>query len=211
MNQFLSFLLNPNFNGEFKKPSARDIFLPLVVYFLLVIPLGVILFLITGLLDVSPKMLQLSYPERIVYGILLTPLIEEIFFRLIYVFKKRNLYIIIFTSLCLLVLFIIKSELNKAYLFLAIGFIFCMLIVFFQSCSTVFNNHFKFFFYALAAIFAVLHIFNFSGIESAKHFLIILLVIPQFILGTILGYLRLTYGFLYAVGFHTMVNLSLLF
>jgi hypothetical protein len=211
MDQFLNFLLNPNFNGEFKKPSGRDIFLPLVIYFFLVIPLGVILFLITGLLELSPKMLQLSYQERIVYGILLTPLIEEIFFRLIYVFNKRHLYIILLTSLCLIVLFILKSEPKKAYLFLGIYFFFCLLLVFFQNSSTVFNNHFKFFFYALAAIFAVLHIFNFSGIESVKHVLIIFLVIPQFILGTILGYLRITYGFIYAVGFHTLVNLSLLF
>ena len=28
MHQFLSFLLNPDFNGEFKKPSVRDILLP---------------------------------------------------------------------------------------------------------------------------------------------------------------------------------------
>ena len=128
-------------------------------------------------------MLQLSYPERIVYGILLTPLFEEIFFRLIYVFNRRNLYLIIFTSLCLLSLFIIKYELNKAYLFFGVSFFFCLLLLFFQGSSTFFNNHFKFLFYVLAAIFAVLHILNFSGIGSAKHFLVMFLVIPQFILG----------------------------
>ena len=49
------------------------------------------------------------------------------------------------------------------------------------------------------------------GINSVKHILVVFLVIPQFILGVILGYLRITYGFLYAVCFHTIVNLSLLF
>lgn len=211
MNDFLKFILHPNFNGEFRKPSMADLFLPFVLYLVFAIPLGVILFIISGLLDVSPKLLQLNTQERIVYGILLTPLIEEIFFRLIYIFNKRNLCIIIFSSLCLIIVFIVKQEFQKAYLFLSIFFFFVLLLLAFKSSSTFFENHFKLFFFGLAIIFAVLHIFNFSGIDSVKHVLIVFLVIPQFILGIILGYLRISYGFLYAVGFHTIINLSLLF
>jgi hypothetical protein len=211
MNDFLKFLSRPNFSGEFRKPSLADLFLPFAVYLLFAIPLGIILYIVSGLLDVSPKIIQLNTQERIVYGILLTPLIEEIFFRLIYVFNKRNLFIIIFSSLSLIIVFIIKTELYKAYLFLSIFFFFALLLLCFKSSSDFFEHHFKFFFYFIAIIFAVLHIFNFSGINSVKHILVVFLVIPQFILGVILGYLRITYGFLYAVCFHTIVNLSLLF
>jgi hypothetical protein len=211
MIEFLRFLLNPSFNGEFRKPSGADLFLPFVVYLLFVIPLGVLLFIISGLLEVSPKLLQLNTHERIVYGILLTPLIEEIFFRLIYVFTKRNIGIIIFSSFCLIVVFVTRSEFHKAYLFLSLFLFFTILLLFYQKSSSFFENHFRFFFYAIAAIFAVLHIFNFTGINSVKHILIIFFVIPQLILGIILGYLRITYGFIYAVSFHTIVNLSLLF
>lgn len=211
MNDFLKFLLQPNFSGEFTKPSMADLFLPFVLYLVVAIPLGIVLFIISGLLEVSPKLLQLNIQERIVYGILLTPLIEEIFFRLIYVFNKRNLYIIIFSSLCLIIVFIIRLEFHKSYLFLSIYFFFVLLLLSYKTSSAFFKNHFKIFFYTLAIIFAVLHIFNFSGIDSVKHVLIVLLVIPQFILGIILGYLRISYGFLYAVGFHTIINLSLLF
>lgn len=211
MNEFLRFLLNPYFSGEFRKPSVADLFLPFVVYLLFVIPLGVILFIISGLLEVSPKLLQLNIQERIVYGILLTPLIEEIFFRLIYVFTKKNLGIIMFSSLCLVVVFLTRLELHKAYLFLSICLFFAILLLSYKKSSTYFEKHFKFFFFALAIIFAVLHIFNFAGIDSVKHILLIFLVIPQLVLGLILGYLRITYGFIYAVGFHTIINLSLLF
>lgn len=210
MDQFIRFIHKPTFNGEFKKPSVGDILLPLLGYFLLVIPIGVILFIITTQLGISPKILQLSYPERLVYGILLTPLIEEIYFRLIYVFSKRNLYIVLFTTLCLIIVFILKSETHKIYLFLSIFLLISILLVFYKKCNSGFNYHFKFFFYAFAALFAILHLFNFSGYEPTKIILVILFVIPQFILGIILGYLRLTFGFLYAVLFHSLVNLSLL-
>ena len=56
------------------------LFLPFVFYLVFAIPLGVVLFFISGFLEVTPKLLQLNIQERIVYGILLTPLIEEIFF-----------------------------------------------------------------------------------------------------------------------------------
>ena len=211
MNDFFKFLSRPNFSGEFRKPSIADLFLPFILYLVFAIPLGVVLFIISGLLEVSPKLLQLNLQERIIYGILLTPLIEEIFFRLIYVFKKKNLYIVIFSSLCLITVFIIRSEFHKVYLFLSIFFFVVLLLLSFKTSSAFFENHFKLFFYALAVLFAVLHIFNFSGIDSVKHLLIIFLVIPQFVLGIILGYLRINYGFLYAVGFHTIINLSILF
>lgn len=211
MNEFLKFLLYPNFNGEFRKPSIVDLLLPFIVYLLCVIPIGIILFIISGILEVSPKLLQLNTQERIVYGILLTPLIEEIFFRLIYIFNKRNLGIIIFSSLCLVGVFIMRLEFHKAYLFLSICFFFTILLLTFQRSRTFFEKHFKFFFYSLAIIFAVLHIFNFDGIDLIKYILLVILVIPQLFLGLILGYLRITYGFIYAVGFHTVINLSLLF
>jgi len=211
MDQLIRFLKDPYFNGEYRKPSFLDLFLPLVGYFVLVIPIGVLLLVLSGIFNFSMKTFEAQSYQRLLFGLLLGPFVEEIFFRLIYGFNKRNLWIIIVTSLIFAVAFTIKSEPVKAYIFLAFCFTFSLLLIYFTKTSRIFNYYFKFFFYGLAMIFAFLHIFNFSGIEPVKYLLVMFIIIPQFILGLLLGYVRLTYGFIYAVGFHMVVNLSIIF
>jgi len=211
MDQLLRFFKDPYYNGEYRKPSFVDLFLPLFVYFILVIPIGVILLVLSEIFDFSMKTLEVQYYQRVVFGLILGPFIEEIFFRLIYVFSKRNLLVIIVISLSLAVTFLIKSEPVKAYMFIAVCFTFSLLLLYFTKASMVINKYFKMFFYGLAIIFAFLHIFNFSGIEPVKYLLVIFIIVPQFILGLLLGYVRLSYGFIYAVGFHMVVNLSIIF
>lgn len=211
MNQLMRFLANPHFDGEFKKPSFLDLFLPLVSYFILVIPIGVLLLTLSNILEFSMKTFNVSYYQRVFYGLVLGPFVEEIYFRLIYVFNKRNLSIVFCTSLILTIFFIVKAEPIKAYVFIAISLIYCLLLLSFARISRIISTYFKIFFYCLAMVFAFLHLSNFSGVNSLEYLLAIFIIIPQFILGIILGYLRLNYGFIYAVGFHMMVNISIVF
>jgi len=57
----------------------------------------------------------------------------------------------------------------------------------------------------------LIHLGNFPGMEFHKILPALLVVIPQFIAGIIPGYLRIRYGFIYAVVFHFVINLTLLF
>ncbi len=211
MDQLKKFLADPYFSGEFRKPLFRDLLLLLVGYFVLVIPIGVILLALSSIMEISIKTMDVPYHHRLVYGLLLGPLVEEIFFRLLYVFNKRNLLIITFTSLSLAITFLIKSEWVKAYIFIALCFAFSVGLFSFTTTSRVISSHFKLFFYGVAIIFAFLHILNFGGMDSMEHLLTIFMVIPQFVLGILLGYIRLSYGFLYAVVFHMIVNISIIF
>jgi len=211
MNQIRSFLMNPSFSGGFKKPSSGDILTYFLFYILLVLPFGILLFFFSMVLDISSKEIQLSNFERIFYGIFLTPIIEEVLFRLIYVFNKRNIYIILFTVFALLALSILKHDVSKSMIFVGLILLLILILFFFKGSASIFQKHFKFFFYFIAIIFALLHVFNFYAASGPQLFLLIFFTIPQFILGVLLGYLRIKYGFIYAVVFHFMVNLSLLF
>ncbi|KAB1160601.1 CPBP family intramembrane metalloprotease [Tenacibaculum aiptasiae] len=53
-------------------------------------------------------------------------------------------------------------------------------------------------------MFTLIHIGNIKIIYNI--FLIPLLILPQFISGTIMGYLRIKYGFVFSVLFHMLNN-----
>lgn len=211
MDQIKKFLVDPYFSDEFRKPFFKDLLLLLVGYFILVIPIGVMLLALSRIFDISMKTMDVPYYQRVVYGLILGPIVEEIFFRLMYVFKKKNIFIVLLTSLGLAILFLIKSEPAKAYIFFILCLTFSLCLLSFDKVRKVINIHFKVFFYGMAIVFAFLHVFNFDGINSMRYLLTVFIIIPQFILGILLGYIRLKHGFIYAVGFHMAVNISIIF
>lgn len=211
MNDFLKFVRCPYYTGNFAKLSARDFFILLLVYFISVVPFGAIAGIVSSLLGLTSKVQQLSIPREIFYGVLLAPIIEEIFFRLIYVFSLRNLVIILSASTLFELYFIVNDNLLKSIIFGTAIILTLVLILNFTSTRANFYKHFGFFFYFIAGLFAIIHLGNFIGLSLTSLLPGLLMVIPQFIAGTILGYIRVRFGFIYAIFFHTLVNLTLLF
>lgn len=68
--------------------------------------------------------------------------------------------------------------------------------------------YFKYVFYALTLIFGFYHITNFE-ISTTILVLSPLLVAPQISIGTILGYIRVRFGLLWAITLHALYNLLL--
>lgn len=66
-----------------------------------------------------------------------------------------------------------------------------------------FRRFFPFFFWASTAGFALMHLFNF---DSGAAYVLLPLVLPQFVLGTIAGYLRVTVGLWGAILLHVLHN-----
>lgn len=211
MQDFFLFLKNPQYVEDFQKLSFKSFITFGLIYLLSIIPIGVILFFFSKLVGFEQKILALTYVQRIFYGFLLAPIFEELLFRLIYIFTKKNLIIFILTTVVLLVIFIVKQNFSKILLFSVLILIFLVCLICFDNCKDYFVSNFKFWFYFIAIIFAFLHIFNFSGITVSNLIFTPLFVIPQFILGIILGYLRIHNGFIYALLFHFLINSSVLF
>jgi hypothetical protein len=206
VQSFLSFIRDPIYNEKIKEFEMKKFLFLLFFYFVLMIPTGLVLFFLMEIINLTHKAINLSLKEKILYGILLSPIIEEILFRLILVFNKRNIFILILAALGLLVNFATKGAIVKTVLFVLL--IVCLIIVYKyeDKCKSYFQTNFKMFFFLIAGLFAFLHFFNFLDISLYDFFYLPLFVIPQFILGIILGYIRITYGFKYSVFFHAMVN-----
>lgn len=72
-----------------------------------------------------------------------------------------------------------------------------------------FNKYFKIYFYLIAALFAAIHLSNFEY-STALLFVAPLMVSPQFILGAMLGYVRVRFGFVWCVALHALHNGTLM-
>ena len=67
-----------------------------------------------------------------------------------------------------------------------------------------FRRHFTWFFYGSALLFAAVHLTNFSVAEGSPA--LAALVLPQFVLALILGYLRVHRGLLAGTALHMLHN-----
>ncbi len=69
-----------------------------------------------------------------------------------------------------------------------------------------FYKYFGYFFYSLSLIFAFLHITNYQDNWFELWYLVPLLVMPQFLISLIISYIRIYYGFVWAVFAHALNN-----
>ena len=141
----------------------------------------------------------------------MAPILEELISRLLLVFTKRNLIIFLCSCVILSMVFFIRESSIKFYLFVFISLLFSIILVFFTSCHLFFIKNFKIIFYLSAILFGLVHIFNFNGINISNVVLTPLIIIPQVVMGFLFGYLRVTYGFIYAVICHAFINFPILF
>lgn len=73
------------------------------------------------------------------------------------------------------------------------------------KAAKIYRKHFRLIFYFAASLFALVHIFNYFNLEQIW-FLIILLVVPQFIIALLLGYVRMNYGLVWSMITHLLHN-----
>jgi hypothetical protein len=206
MQNFLIFIRNPVYNESYKRFNIKNFLSLLFIYIVFMIPLGLVFYFLFKVLNLEHKAIHLNFQEKLLYGILLAPIIEELLFRLLLVFNKKNLVILIITTFALLVYFIIGENILKTVLFLLLGVILMIVFKYHDQCKVYFIRNFKLSFFLIAVIFAFLHFFNFLGVSPSNFLFLPLFIIPQVILGLILGYIRITYGLVYSIFFHVLVN-----
>lgn len=174
-------------------------------------PLGISIKLLINVLGVEANQIPLPYLKRIILGLFIAPIFEELLFRLNLVINKKNLIGFLITCLFLAIFFFFKGSNLKLILFISILLIFLIILIYFTQYKLIIISNYRFIFYSTAILFGLLHIFNYSGITTSNIVWTPLLVIPQIIMGLLLGYLRVTYGFIYAVICHSLINIPILF
>lgn len=70
----------------------------------------------------------------------------------------------------------------------------------------IWNKYFKFFFYAFAIVFALIHLSNYNNNSILFFVLAPIIVFSQFFGGLTLGYIRLKLGFIWGVLQHSLFN-----
>jgi len=171
----------------------------------------------------------------IFYLAVLAPILEEIIFRFPLRFRRGSLFIVLMI-LTLLAYFIAASYMNpnlhllpeeslaslqesgfvpniSAIFISTLVFTLGLLMIFLMTIShrtlenigRLIDRLFPYIFYASAMIFGYVHFSNFTG--DMKWFWIPLLIIPQFMMGLVMGYARLRFGMLSNIMLHAVNNL----
>ena len=141
--------------------------------------------------------------------VLLGPLIEELVFRL-------NLKVTYINTMVLLILLFMGSFIlleNKILQVILLLIIFSAMVwicrggeTAISSINRFYSRHFRWVFYFSCFAFALLHVGNFDGLNDWAYLLAPVLVLPQLIMGFILGFIRMKYSFLAGVILHVTVN-----
>jgi membrane protease YdiL (CAAX protease family) len=211
MIKLFTFLRKPNCPESFSRIEWSDFFTLLLIFYLIEMPLGITIKLLINVLGLELKQIPFPYLKKILFALVIAPFFEEILVRINLVFSKRNLLIFLITCFGLAIYFFLKGRDLKLILFILMFLIFIIILINYNYCKLFFIRNFSFFFYFTAILFGLIHIFNFNGISEANFIWTPIIVIPQIIMGFLLGYVRVVYGFIYAVLFHSCINLPILF
>ncbi|HBV16301.1 CPBP family glutamic-type intramembrane protease [Chryseobacterium carnipullorum] len=157
--------------------------------------------------------------EFIFLSCLLLPLLEEIVFRLSFIYSRINLSLSVggiafsiannllkeqtlFTIENFYVIRIIASILISIF----IGILFYFKIKRYTNVLANFHQKkFKTIFYILTLLFALLHVTNFK-LNFYSFLIFPLMILPQFIFGLAAGFIRIRYGFPYCLFIHIFSN-----
>lgn len=146
-----------------------------------------------------------------VLGIIIAPFWEEAAFRLPLKYRKEVVNVLI--ALVITIAIILQySGAQHTYSIITsvLLLIVLLLFIFFNRRVTRFTeylwkNKFPFVFYFFTIAFALIHISNFK-ISTPVLLLLPVLILPQFVVGFFIGYIRVRLGFFWGVLFHAIHN-----
>lgn len=153
----------------------------------------------------NTQLLSYGFLKGVLCVGILYPVIEEISYRL---WLRKSRINTIISLLCCVVILLYSIFKQEGIMLLLDIFVFSILccVIFICTLSVRMMNS-KVILYISSLIFGIMHITNFPDILSIPIYIIPLLILPQFLLGLVSGYLRLSYGFVYGILFHATINL----
>lgn len=204
-NQILR-LFKAKYTEDTRKIDWNDFFRSYFSYLGLVLLSLPIIFLIGGNPErISGGISESPYLQKLLLGVFIGPLIEECTSRLW--LKHSNLNLIV--SLIVLVGGIIYKTFfahNMSQYFIIEFSIIAVVILICLFWPDFHRKNYKYLLYFSCLIFGLMHITNFANFENIELYKYPILTIPQIILGFVIAYIRMNYGFKYGLLFHSSVN-----
>jgi membrane protease YdiL (CAAX protease family) len=181
-----------------------------ILIILFTLPLGPVIEIIKKVASINET--DFNYSPFIIFlsTVLVAPVIEELFFRLI--LKPRFINCIVFSIFSWLLTIIL---LYKKIFFLFVP-IFVLSVIelivlldkkLFRKMQKSFLIHFCFVFYLSIFIFGFLHITNYEPFNCKLIAIMPILVSPVLIASIFLGFIRMKFGIFYSILLHSMINL----
>lgn len=197
------------------KERFRNIHYLLLLAFLLEIFYGSVLALFIDTESLPHKLNQegIDMMSLMLAGIILAPILEEYVFR--FFLKWKYIFLIAMVSVVLLFMTEMWPETGGSFWLIGgvVVFSLCGLVWFVSKnrrwdvmAERSFRKHFMLVFYGQALIFGLVHISNYDVGEMTNLYILPFLVIPQMLLGVILGYSRLMYGQWSNIYLHALHN-----
>lgn len=206
MKDFLTFIKCPTYSESFKAINWKMFSLLLFLSFLIAKPLGLVAKMAAnqwGFKYVVPPFASFSL---VLLFVLFAPVFEEIFHRLFLVFNKKNLYISVCCGIFLGCRFYLSGSYSVLVIVAPIVVVGILAILYFNKSKSLVVKRYGLFFYLTVVLFGLMHIFNYSGITMQNVIFTVLLVMPQLLMGVVLGYVRVSYGLAYSIFFHAIFN-----
>jgi uncharacterized protein len=204
----LKYLKNPLYI-KCEKVEWSLFFKLLAFFYFISVPLGLITGLIIKVLKFHETEFDYSSLKILFAGLMLGPIIEEFLFRFLLI--PRHINIVIFTcfSFCLAMISLLKGSNIYLIIFLTLGFIsflFCLNTTYLRKAQKFLLNHYCFYFYLSCILFGFYHITNYIPVNYKLILVMPIIVFPQMVIGVFLGYIRMKFGILYSILFHSITN-----
>jgi membrane protease YdiL (CAAX protease family) len=200
--KLLSFLKAPYQTETYSNIKISDFIFLLLITILVVVPYALILEW-AGMDQFDNIMMELLEKNKwllAIIAIFLAPLIEEPIFRLHLDLKKSSILWGLGLSLLMI-----------SGVWYPVALIWGYLIFLYVMISKGQKPYLKFVVYCSSALFALVHMTNFTEFDYGKYFYLVpFLVAAQFVVGLVLSYIRLNHGMKWAIIFHGVYNAVLI-
>lgn len=194
---FYAFLISPTENKD-DKASTKNKIAQLISIFFLNLPVVIVLILIIGIVESTgayntekhkiSDLLNESPRLALFSAVIIAPLIEELIFRTYLVKKYSPIKILSIISH----FFMLKNK-DLAY----------------NILSSYWEKYYKYIIYFSAFIFGLVHITNYD-INTNLLLFSPLVISPQIYIGLCLAYLRVKFGLIWAMAYHSFYNFILM-
>ena len=209
LGSFLHFLRSPDLQASPDMISPKEKLIRILRLFSLKWVIIVLVFLVLDIVNAPSGELveddfSISAISLFFSAVVLAPLLEELVFRLPLRPSVTAVAILYSLFIFWLSLWIaVYSSLLSAVLFVFVSFYIARTFIQKDFLQAFYRQHPYFLFYSSTLVFGAVHVFNY---EQASWKLLPLLVFSQTIGGLLLGFVRIRYGFWWAVFLHAFHN-----
>lgn len=209
IKEFFRYLKHPVYIR--KEPvDGLHFFLLIFFYFILAIPAAISSNICVKLEGLSKPEFDSPFWQLFITVVFLAPLFEETLFRMLLRPVRQNLWVFSIIITGLSVYRLIKGDMILGIILAVLG---VGIIPFFTSplyrkkLQRNVVRYFPWFFYASVMAFGFVHVTNFHPLSLKVLLLAPFLTLPQLIMGTLLGFVRMKYGIIYSMLLHSTINL----